>query len=382
MNFTKVPSDFIKSVRSVKYPNQRMKLVVITKDPANESRLVIGDHEFHECFNDVEPFAFHAHVFWLPCELLEKEIAFRMFFNNRYSKSAYFQKLGETGLVEGTYHPDCEENLDALIEAADNRIVINRCTEFQVADGVISRTYDCTDKNGDPVRMFALFVDSKKATAIAGTPNNGYESRNCIQTVMDQAKSAIRDGERVIAATNADFFDMFGDCSPSGITVKNGRVVANPNSTRAFFGTKKDGTPVITSLAESPEILSELSSAVAGRDILLVNGMTADVASLEPFGDCRHPRTCVGLYPNNDFVLLVVDGRIPGYSHGASLTDLMRIMQSFGVEKALNLDGGGSSTMIVEQDGDLTMLNHPADLPRPLEKLIRPVYNSVLITKK
>ena len=113
-----------------------------------------------------------------------------------------------------------------------------------------------------------------------------------------------------------------------------------------------------------------------------MNGMTADVASLEPFGDCRHPRTCVGLYPNNDFVLLVVDGRIPGYSHGASLTDLMRIMQSFGVEKALNLDGGGSSTMIVEQDGDLTMLNHPADLQRPLEKLIRPVYNSVLITKK
>ena len=60
----------------------------------------------------------------------------------------------------------------------------------------------------------------------------------------------------------------------------------------------------------------------------------------------------------------------------------MKIMKGFGVSKAINLDGGGSSTMIVKQEGELTMLNHPADLHKPLDKLIRPVFNTVLVVER
>lgn len=382
MDLIKIPSDFITSVRSAQYPCGQMKLVIGTKRICNASTLSINGHEFTECFNDVEPFDKYIHVFWLPRKLLCEEVGFRMTFTNCDKKSSYFSAVGENGVVEGTYSPTCEEHLDAVIQAADNGIEIKTVEEMQVVDGVLSRTYDCIDKNGDPVKMFALFVDAKKATVIAGTADNGYAPRNSIQTVMDQAKAAIRDGEKVVAATNADFFDMFGDCSPSGLTLKDGRIVSNNNPSRAFFGVTKDAKHVITSLSEDPEVLDKMAHAVAGRDILVRDGECYDVGSLEPFGDRRHPRTCVGLFPNNDFVILVVDGRIPGYSHGASLTDLMLIMKHFGVDKAINLDGGGSSTMIVKQNGELTMLNHPADLHKPLEKLIRPVYNSVLVVAR
>jgi len=57
-------------------------------------------------------------------------------------------------------------------------------------------------------------------------------------------------------------------------------------------------------------------------------------------------------------------------------------MQYFGAKKAINLDGGGSSTFIVKQEGELTMLNRPADLERPNEPLIREIFNSILIVKK
>lgn len=378
----RIPSEFITSVRSAQYPDGRMKLVIGTARVCNFARLTVGNTKLSECFNDVEPFDPYIHVFWLTREQLNKPQAFDMTFRNTDKKSPYFTKIGEIGVAEVVYSPECEEKLDDVITAADNGIEIRKVEELRVSDGVICRTYDCIDKNGDPVKMFALFADAKKASIITGTANNGYAPRESIQTVMGQAESAIRDGESVIAAANADFFDMFGDCAPSGLTLKDGKIISNINKTRAFFGVTKDGTHLITSLLEDPDVLPTLEHAVAGRDILLRDGECFDVGSLEPFGDRRHPRTCVGLFPNNDFVILVVDGRIPGYSHGASLCDLMHIMKSFGVTKAINLDGGGSSTMIVKQDGALTMLNHPADLHKPLEKLIRPVFNSVLVVER
>ena len=377
-----LPSEFITSVRSAEYPNGQIKLVICTKRRCNSAQLSIGGVELTERFNDVEPFDPYTHVFWLSREQTASEQSFCMTVKNIEKNSPYFASVGEYGTVEGVYSPACEEKLDEVIAAADNDIKIQTVTETQIIDGVVSRIYDCTDKNGDPVKMFALFADAKKATMIAGTADNGYAPCEKIQTVMEQAEAAIRDGEAVIAATNADFFDMFGDCSPSGLTMKDGKIVSNINKSRAFFGVTKDGTHVITSVLEEPDILSRLEHAVAGRDILVRDGECFDVGSLEAFGDRRHPRTCVGLYPNNDFVILVVDGRIPGYSHGASLCDLMHIMKGFGVSKAINLDGGGSSTMIVKQDGALTMLNHPADLHKPLDKLIRPVFNSVLVVER
>lgn len=74
-----------------------------------------------------------------------------------------------------------------------------------------------------------------------------------------------------------------------------------------------------------------------------------------------------------------MDGRIPERSNGASLVDLARVMQSFHVKRAINLDGGGSSTFLIMKEGELTMLNRPADLIRPTEPLIREIYNSLQV---
>ena len=46
-------------------------------------------------------------------------------------------------------------------------------------------------------------------------------------------------------------------------------------------------------------------------------------------------------------MLVVVDGRQPGYSRGMTLRELAEVMQSIGVQNAINLDGGGSSEMVV-----------------------------------
>jgi exopolysaccharide biosynthesis protein len=61
----------------------------------------------------------------------------------------------------------------------------------------------------------------------------------------------------------------------------------------------------------------------------------------------RHPRTAVGLTENNELLLVTVYGRQPGYSAGATITEMAKLLQSLGAVDAFNLDGGGSSMMVV-----------------------------------
>ncbi len=61
----------------------------------------------------------------------------------------------------------------------------------------------------------------------------------------------------------------------------------------------------------------------------------------------KHPRTAMGYTADGKLILLVVEGRNPGTAEGASLTQLAAIMQQIGCIEAINLDGGGSSCMLV-----------------------------------
>ena len=77
----------------------------------------------------------------------------------------------------------------------------------------------------------------------------------------------------------------------------------------------------------------------------------------------RHPRTAVALTEDNDLLFIVVDGR-DGKSAGMSAKELTRFIQKhFNPQWALNLDGGGSSTMYIKGFGDSVnnVLNYPTD---------------------
>jgi hypothetical protein len=75
------------------------------------------------------------------------------------------------------------------------------------------------------------------------------------------------------------------------------------------------------------------------------------------FGVRRNPRTMAGVTPGGDLLLVAVDGRSPGYSVGASFKEEAAIMDSLGAEEAVNLDGGGSTTMTL----GTRLVTHPSD---------------------
>jgi len=117
---------------------------------------------------------------------------------------------------------------------------------------------------------------------------------------------------------------------------------------------------------------------------MVKNNEPRDFAFIEAFGYQRHPRTAVGICEDKTVLILVVDGRIPEYSNGATLVDLAVTLKQFGAVDSINLDGGGSSIMLIRPDGEseFERLNRPADLHRPTECLIRPGYNGILLYRK
>lgn len=78
----------------------------------------------------------------------------------------------------------------------------------------------------------------------------------------------------------------------------------------------------------------------------------------------RHPRTAVAVTADNRFLMITVDGRWPGFAEGMNACELTKFIAGhFNPRYALNLDGGGSTTMTVAGHGDpkTCVVNYPTD---------------------
>jgi exopolysaccharide biosynthesis protein len=96
----------------------------------------------------------------------------------------------------------------------------------------------------------------------------------------------------------------------------------------------------------------KMQTAIGGGPVLLHNGRMRITNNEEAkFGgkaiSDAHPRTAMGYTKQGELVILVVEGRFPGVAEGASLQQLARLLLDIGCYEALNLDGGGSSCMLV-----------------------------------
>ena len=75
------------------------------------------------------------------------------------------------------------------------------------------------------------------------------------------------------------------------------------------------------------------------------------------FVDVRHPRTLIGVDRRGYVWLVAIDGRQPSHSVGMTFTELIALCRRLDLDNALNLDGGGSTTMVVRGE----VVNRPAD---------------------
>lgn len=99
-------------------------------------------------------------------------------------------------------------------------------------------------------------------------------------------------------------------------------------------------------------------AALASGPLLVKDGNIPVFATDKKFSNVRHPRTLIGKDNRGYYYFVTIDGRAKNHADGATLTESALIALWAGMSDAMNLDGGGSTTIWTAEDG---VLNHPTD---------------------
>lgn len=145
-------------------------------------------------------------------------------------------------------------------------------------------------------------------------------------------------------------------CDPRRMVVRDDVIlVARPGTHRA-----RD----IASLSVGEEVTIEssmgwtgITDSIGGSPILIDDGEIL-VSECSSYLCTLQPRTAMGITASGQLLLVTIDGRQPGFSIGMTQVEEARFMKSLGAVWAINLDGGGSTTMWVKGRG---VVNSPSD---------------------
>ena len=187
----------------------------------------------------------------------------------------------------------------------------------------------------------------------------------------------------VVAAVSADFFTPEG--GTVGTEVVEGHVTAarsrpalvwRPGGAPWMGSTTIQGDTLVGGWAVPFGSGDGATEGVGGFPELLDHGDRVGdlgVSERPAFAASRHPRTAVGYDTEEQRLwMVVVDGRQLPHSAGMTLPEMAALLEALGVEEGINLDGGGSSVMVVLGRA----MNHPSD-----EAGERPVVNALSLVR-
>ena len=276
-----------------------------------------------------------------------------------------------------------------LLAAAATRLGVASCARFgnriqaggtlpQAVAGQAVRYWSIVRENPRPLRIHCLTVDLRdrryETVALVGDDPDGAGPAEATLTKPESLAA----GHDVVAAVNANAFASLPDSKGqqdtnwfagkpvdiAGWVMHSGQQISPPQEQHASFWMDAAGRGHVGTLRE-PVPARE---AVAGFGRLLTDGVNICTED-----GVRHPRTALGLdAAGQQLWLVVVDGRQAGYSEGVSTRELAELMKELGCRDAINLDGGGSSVMLLALAGkSLQVVNRPSGgATRPIPVLL------------
>lgn len=153
-----------------------------------------------------------------------------------------------------------------------------------------------------------------------------------------------------VAGINAGGFSYsaYSGYSQVGTLINDGKLISNYGSTGwggGIVGFTYDNVLVLTKASPSEAIKMGVRDAVSFGPFLIVNGVPSEFRGNGGYGIA--PRTAIGQRKDGIVLMVVIDGRRPGHSIGVDMVELTNIFVRYGAYNASNLDGGGSSTLVV-----------------------------------
>ena len=199
--------------------------------------------------------------------------------------------------------------------------------------------------------------------------------------------SAFAERSNALAAINGSYFDMtYGNpvcyLRIGGIECGENTPAKDDSVNRKYYQyatvALRNGRPVLSvpdSNRTSETAMKESDIMTAGP-MLLWKGENVPQRDDRSFVTKRHNRTALGRRPDGSYILFVADGRFKDHAEGLTIYELQRVMRWLGCSSAINLDGGGSSTMYIKESG---VVNYPSDNRQHDHEGERPVSNAILV---
>ncbi|WP_434512857.1 phosphodiester glycosidase family protein [Desulfitobacterium sp. AusDCA] len=256
-------------------------------------------------------------------------------------------KVMAVGSIATSRHPQVariflsQEKIDELMHAYDSAGTftgLNVERDKVVTDPSTGITIE--DIKGPNFKGKVMLIKDPKRVQVAVTKEIGVAGERVSDFVKDTG---------AVAAINAGgFYDPNGKGNgafPDGLTVHNGEIVHNNvgNKTVNIVAIDKDGKLIIGDMSADQIEQKHIKEAVSFYPNLVENGKPA-VSGDGGWGIA--PRTGIGQTADGTIIFLVIDGRQPTWSIGATLRDMMNIFLDYHAVNAVNLDGGSSSELV------------------------------------
>lgn len=224
----------------------------------------------------------------------------------------------------------------------------------KIENGIYWKTYHGRDYFDSKlnINIVEIWLDSTDADfKIAHTPGESLKT------------SEFAGSNNALIAINGSYFSA-EDRKPvvflksGGSVISTGAPANNFYTENGAFSWNRGETPVIIPKPEKGWSSVQYEQILSAGPLLLLNGETASFKS-DPFHENRHPRTTVAVANNNRVLFVTVDGR-SFQSYGMTIPELADFLKTMGATSALNLDGGGSTTMWIDGKAENGIVNYPS----------------------
>ena len=264
------------------------------------------------------------------------------------------------------YSPEMVEDI-----MNDNKVILSGNTS---QDSLISINTSDTGTYANEYERMILQHDEDELYKVMEISGNGYSG--WITVIYDPTRLhlAVADsdnGEKVsdmadecdamVAVNGGGFARIHGDKSSYGGLLADGNVLAESYGTDSLITMTEDGKLLLT--YDAVENLENTEWAVCFSPFLIVNG-EREVFTGNAGG--QQPRTAIGQRSDGIILLVTIEGRGANGSFGINYSDLADIFEKYGCINAANLDGGGSTTLVVEQ----RLINNPVSFGKEGERKV------------
>ena len=181
--------------------------------------------------------------------------------------------------------------------------------------------------------------------------------------VKGEMLTTIAKNNNAVIAMNASGFSdpeyMGNGSKPSGVVIKDGKIVSNNKNTGVsggIIGFTKDNKLILGKMTGSQALQKGVRDAVEFGPYLIVNGTPSFIKGNGGWGTA--PRSAIGQRQDGIVLFLVMDGR--DYSHGidgVGMVELTELLMRYGAYNASNLDGGTSCGLVINNE----LVNKPVN---------------------